>query len=150
MKAFRSEYLTSKTQPAPAFPEFCGDYSEVVPGEWVPAKAMRLTPMPYSGVTTPDVLLMRHDLNMLWVHAGRDAAQMVKVHLFRNWTVFHLVREPMRQLHYASVEKLAVSRWSYVFQPQPARCPTISLRVRHRVLFPKSDNGSCLPLLESH
>lgn len=55
-----------------------------------------------SGPSTPDVLLLGHWLQMIWIDAMPNTTEMVKLHPIRNLAVHQLVGKAMGQI--AAVE----------------------------------------------
>jgi hypothetical protein len=77
--------------------------------------------------TSPDVLRLCHGLQMCWVHAGADTAEMIDGKASRNRTYIQLVGNAMSVDHAAINKNLAIAVIVVRPDPQPAAVGLLDL-----------------------
>lgn len=70
--------------------------------------------------SSPRVLTVRDYFKMLWIYASRNATQVVKRKIFRDWPDFSLVRKSVRAYFVFAVVKLAIAKLKLSSSPYPA------------------------------
>ena len=99
--------------------------------EWVPVLTMRLLAVRLPSAS--QILFARDGFQMIWIHAGRIATQMIQFQFWRNWAFPLFIGEAMRQ--YGSIgalspkpnTKIAVTVAIFERSPQPAGAGSINL-----------------------
>ena len=70
--------------------------------------------------STSKIHATRDRLQMLWINAGSNAAQMIQLQAFRDWTDKHPIRGAVRPLLDSSIPEQAIAPHVDAASPEPA------------------------------